>query len=123
MNNNIRSELIEIFEDVSSEAYTLPCKDSPCPFLDGSVSCEECWSIGEICNLFERKQTELAKQIFEEIERFLYMHFRFCKEEIGNDDTEYVKGRLELNTQMQDLIAELKKKYIGDTNAKQTEKI
>ena len=39
------------------------------------------------------------------------MNFRFCKEEIGNDDTQYIKGRLELNTQIQNLIAELKKKY------------
>lgn len=58
-----------------------------------------------------RKISDVAREIFEEIERFLYMHFRFCKEEIGNDDTEYVKGRLELNTQMKNLIAELKKKY------------
>jgi hypothetical protein len=57
------------------------------------------------------KASEVASKIFAEIERFLYMHFRFCKEEIGNDDTEYVKGRLELNTQIQNLIAEFKKKY------------
>jgi hypothetical protein len=62
-------------------------------------------------NGYNAKASELAREIFEEIERFLYMHFRFCKEEIGNDDTEYVKGRLELNTQIQNLIAELKKKY------------
>jgi hypothetical protein len=58
-------------------------------------------------------KAEVARGIFEEIERFLYIHFRFCKEEIGGDDTEYVKGRLELNTQIQNFIAELKKKYIG----------
>ena len=58
-------------------------------------------------------KSEVAREIFEEIERFLYLHFRFCKEEIGNDDTEYIKGRLEMNTQIQSFIAELKKKYIG----------
>jgi hypothetical protein len=52
-----------------------------------------------------------VEKIFEEIERFLYMHFRFCKEEIGNDDAKYFEGRLELNTQIQNFIAELKKKY------------
>lgn len=57
-----------------------------------------------------------VEKIFEEIERFLYMHFRFCKEESGNDDTKYLEGRLELNTQMQDLIAELKKKYPEEQN-------
>ena len=58
-----------------------------------------------------RKATDVAREIFEEIERFLYMHFRICKEEIGNDKTNYVKGRLELNSQIEALIAELKKKY------------
>jgi hypothetical protein len=56
-------------------------------------------------------KSEVAREIFEEIERFLYLRFRFCKEQIGNDDTEYVKGRLELNTQIQNFIAELKEKY------------
>ena len=59
----------------------------------------------------ENAKIELTREIFEEIERFLYLHFRFCKEEIGNDDTEYVKGRMELNTQIQNFIAKLKKKY------------
>ena len=54
-----------------------------------------------------------VEKIFEEIERFLYLQFRFCKEEIGNDDTEYIKGRLEMNTQIQSFIAELKKKHAG----------
>jgi hypothetical protein len=63
--------------------------------------------------LEERAETkqEIAREIFEEIERFLYMHFRFCKEEIGNDDFEYIKGRLEMNTQIQSFIAERKNKY------------
>jgi hypothetical protein len=77
--------------------------------------CENPCMIREDCEMLYnqgyRKASDVAREIFEEIERFLYMHFRFCKEEIGNDDTEYVKGRLELNTQIQNLIAELKKKY------------
>ena len=72
------------------------------------------WYAKELYNAGYRKASEVAREIFEEIERFLYMHFRICKEEIGNDDTEYVKGRLELNTQMQNLIAELKKKYMEE---------
>ena len=75
------------------------------------VHCYERNDAKALYNAGYRKASEVAREIFEEIERFLYMHFRFCKEEIGNDDTEYVKGRLELNTQIQNLIAELKKKY------------
>lgn len=59
----------------------------------------------------KQAKTEVAKAIFAEIEQSLYMHFRFCKEESGNVDPKYLEGRLALNTQMQDLIAELKKKY------------
>lgn len=62
--------------------------------------------------VIDKAKSEVAREIFEEIERFLYMHFRFYKEEIGNDDTKYFEGRLELNTQIQNFIAELKKKYI-----------
>jgi hypothetical protein len=91
------------------------------PFADDLRNAESWCELDGVLNRYQtvknlskmgyRKQSEVAREIFEEIERFLYMHFRFCKEEIGNDDTEYVKGRLELNTQIQNLIAELKKKY------------
>jgi hypothetical protein len=53
----------------------------------------------------------VAREIFEEIERFLYLQFRFCKEELGNGDTKYMEGRLVQNTQIQNFITELKKKY------------
>lgn len=57
---------------------------------------------------------DASTQILDDIERFLYMNFRFCKEEIGNDETQYIKGRLDLTTHLQDFIAELRRKYIGE---------
>jgi hypothetical protein len=55
-----------------------------------------------------------VEDVLTEIDRFLYMNFRFCKEELGNDDTEYIQGILDLNTKAQNFIAELKKKFTED---------
>lgn len=94
-----KSEADEIAEELSD---TIVMKDE---LFDEVIKLR-----GELANA----KAEVAREIFEEIERFLYMHFRFCKEEIGNYDTEYVKCRMELNTQIQNFIAEFKKKYIGE---------
>lgn len=90
------------------------CPNSPARNNDISLTPIQTSNLGQCDNGYKREmhiKADVAREIFEEIERFLYMHFRFCKEEIGNDDTEYIKGRLEMNTQIQSFIAELKNKY------------
>jgi hypothetical protein len=61
---------------------------------------------------FKNGYKHCAMEMIEEIDRYLYMNTRICKEEIRDDETDYFSGQLSAFLQVQGFIdANLKKKY------------
>ena len=62
----------------------------------------------EIINHSYRKQSDVAKEIFDEIERILSLNYCCCLPQGATEHYEYYEGNIAKD------IAELKNKYIGE---------
>ena len=66
------------------------------------------WLATEAYNAGYRKQSEVSKEIFDEIERILSLNYCCCLPQGATEHYEYYEGNIAKD------IAELKKKYAGE---------
>ena len=72
---------------------------------NGKFNCLPMYNAGLLYNAGYRKQSEIVKEIFEEIERILSLNYCCCLLQGATEHYEYYEGNIAKD------IAELKKKY------------
>lgn len=109
MTNNKLIEEIEKMSAIMSNASYADCAGTPLiPESQGicdKVDCHTCKQARQLLNMGYRKQSEVAKEIFEEIEKLTYRLL---------NDKDYISGDLIWD------IGELKLRYVGEVQENDT---
>ena len=83
--------------------------------VHAQVSCDYCKIAEFLVNEGYRKTSDIAREIFDEIARYIRLNEDIaikCKEENGEQNREYFKGKLAAYLQIRGFIdVELKRKY------------
>ena len=112
MTNNKLIEEIEKMSAIMSNASYADCAGSPLvPESQGicdKVDCHTCKQVRRLLNVGYHRQSEVAKEIFDEIERILLLNYCCCLPQGATEHYEYYEGNIAKD------IAELKKKYTGE---------